>query len=390
MKMIRHENVVQLKEVLQTDRHIYVVLQLVTGGELFDKIVAAERFTESTARRFFQQLIMGVSYCHAQGVAHRDLKPENLLVDDKDNLKITDFGLSTLAAGKHGKKQLLQTCCGTPNYVAPEVLKETGYEGFKADIWSCGIILFVMLAGYLPFDADDVNILFKKIESGKFTYPPYFNKSVRDLLSKMLQVNPKKRITMDAVKNHKWFRVGFRDSHPENALPRVVLKPSEEEISHAVSEKNYKESEVNEDEKTLTPDSLQDAFAIANEFLMKNIHTMTSRLALQSQADNIRRNARFMAKGSQNLVIERIMDALKNVKATTKMKGKQEIKAFAYGDRSRTIITMTIVVSQTIEKNLSLVEVHRGRGSILEFHQFYRSLTAAIRDIMTTEPGNKV
>lgn len=297
-------------------------------------------------------------------------------MDENDNLKITDFGLSTLAFGKHGKTQVLTTTCGTPNYVAPEVLREKGYEGFKADIWSCGVILFVMLAGYLPFEDDDVNELFKKIESGKFKYPPYFSKSVKDLLSKMLQVNPKKRINMDGVTNHKWFKQGLADVQE---VPHVVLKPSDDEISKALNEDFHDESEEVSSSSNVT---FQDAFAIANEFLMKNINTMTSKVALNLQADNIRRNTRIVVKGAQQFVVERLVEALKKCKASPKLKNTHEIKAFAYGDRTNDIITITIVVSQTIEKSLSLVEILRGRGGILEFHQLYRKITSEIRDIM--------
>eukprot|EP00759_Apiculatamorpha_spiralis_P037264 PhF_6_TR37184/c2_g2_i1/m.54776 len=176
MKVLKHENIVQLREVLQTANHIYLVLELVTGGELFDRIVAAKRFDEATARRYFQQLIMGTYYCHMQGIAHRDLKPENLLLDGNDNLKISDFGLSNLQrGGPQGNGTLLQTVCGTPNYVAPEVLKEKGYNGMMADVWSCGVILFVMLAGYLPFDDPNMNHLFNKIERGDFRMAKNFS-----------------------------------------------------------------------------------------------------------------------------------------------------------------------------------------------------------------------
>ena len=179
MKLLRHEHIVQLREVLQTQKHIYLILEIITGGELFDKIVAAKRFEEPVARRYFQQLIMGVYYCHQQGIAHRDLKPENLLLDGNDNLKISDFGLSNLQrGGAGGGGTLLQTVCGTPNYVAPEVLKEKGYNGITADIWSCGVILFVMLAGYLPFDDPNMNALFNKIERGDYRMARHFSEPV--------------------------------------------------------------------------------------------------------------------------------------------------------------------------------------------------------------------
>jgi len=209
MKILKHRNVIGLKEVLQSQNHIYIVLELVTGGELFDKIVKAKRFSESVARRYFQQLISAMDYCHQSRIAHRDLKPENLLLDAEDNVKISDFGLSALTTSRDGNVQLLMTTCGTPNYVAPEVLSEKGYNGFIADIWSCGVILFVMLAGYLPFEDESIKGLFAKIEKGLFKMPDYFSDGTKNLISKMLTVDPNKRIKMDEIMEDAWFKVGY-------------------------------------------------------------------------------------------------------------------------------------------------------------------------------------
>ena len=149
MKMVKQRHVVNLLEVLASRTKIFIVLELVTGGELFDKIVTAGRFDEDTARAYFRELISGVEHCHRQGVCHRDLKPENLLLDSDARLKISDFGLSALYGSDHNAT-LLHTTCGTPNYVAPEVLADQGYNGFAADVWSCAAILTLALALPLP------------------------------------------------------------------------------------------------------------------------------------------------------------------------------------------------------------------------------------------------
>ncbi|KAJ7297334.1 hypothetical protein O6H91_Y063900 [Diphasiastrum complanatum] len=165
MKLVRHPNVVRLHEVLASRMKIYIVLEFVTDGELFDKIVHQRKLKEHDSRRYFQQLIDAVDFCHSKGVYHRDLKPENLLLDSQGNLKISDFGLSALQQ----VDGLLHTTCGTPNYIAPEVLDDKGYDGAAADIWSCGVILYVLLAGRLPFDEADLGTLYKKvIRSRKF------------------------------------------------------------------------------------------------------------------------------------------------------------------------------------------------------------------------------
>uniref|UniRef100_A0A804MX80 non-specific serine/threonine protein kinase n=1 Tax=Zea mays TaxID=4577 RepID=A0A804MX80_MAIZE len=159
MKLVRHPNVVRLHEVLASRKKIFIILEFITGGELFDKIIRHGRLSEADARRYFQQLIDGVDFCHKKGVYHRDLKPENLLLDSQGNLKISDFGLSAWPAQG---SFLLRTTCGTPNYVAPEVLSHKGYNGALADTWSCGVILYVLLAGYLPFDEVDLTTLYGK------------------------------------------------------------------------------------------------------------------------------------------------------------------------------------------------------------------------------------
>lgn len=233
MKLLKHPHVVRLFEVMQTLNHIYIVLELVSNGELFERIVESRRFDEDTGRKYFQQLISGLYYCHQQNIAHRDLKPENLLLDEKDNLKISDFGLSNLQ--REGEE--LGTVCGTPNYVAPEVLSEKGYNGFMADVWSCGVILFVMLAGYLPFDDQNTNALFNKIERGDYRMSRHFTEDCKDLISKMLVVDAKKRYTLDQCIAHKWFQVGWDPSMINgNKETPGHIEVSREQVSSAVKD----------------------------------------------------------------------------------------------------------------------------------------------------------
>jgi serine/threonine protein kinase len=176
MKMVKHEYIVGMIEVLASKTKIFIVLELIVGGELFDKIVTVGKLTEDQAFFYFNQLVEGVEYCHKLGVCHRDLKPENLLLDEHGNLKISDFGLSSLYVGDAemdgaSRTELLHTTCGTPNYVAPEVIADQGYDGKKADVWSIGVILYVLIAGFLPFDEGTIMALFSKIQKADFTYP---------------------------------------------------------------------------------------------------------------------------------------------------------------------------------------------------------------------------
>ncbi|GFY88949.1 CBL-interacting protein kinase 20 [Actinidia rufa] len=208
MRLVRHPNVVQLYEVMASKAKIYFAMEYVKGGELFNK-VAKGRLKEEVARKYFQQLIAAVDFCHSRGVYHRDLKPENLLLDENGNLKVSDFGLSALFESKR-KDGLLHTTCGTPAYVAPEVISKRGYDGEKADIWSCGVVLFVLLAGYLPFHNSNLMEMYRKISKGEFKCPQWFPLEVRKLLSRILDPNPYTRITLSNLMENSWFKKGFK------------------------------------------------------------------------------------------------------------------------------------------------------------------------------------
>ncbi|MBA0662595.1 hypothetical protein Goklo_006686 [Gossypium klotzschianum] len=208
MKLIRHPNVIRMYEVMASKTKIYIVLEFVTGGELFNKIASRGRFKEDEARKYFQQLIHAVDYCHSRGVYHRDLKPENLLLDANGVLKVSDFGLSALPQ-QVGDDGLLHTTCGTPNYVAPEVINNKGYHGAKADLWSCGVILFVLMAGYLPFEHPNLMGLYKKIFKADFDCPPWFSSSAKKLIKRILDPNPLTRITVAEIIENEWFKKGY-------------------------------------------------------------------------------------------------------------------------------------------------------------------------------------
>ncbi|KAJ3107161.1 Protein kinase [Phlyctochytrium bullatum] len=158
LKQLRHPHIIKLYEVITTPTDIILVIEY-AGGELFNYIVERGRMTEDDSRRFFQQIICAVEYCHEHKIVHRDLKPENVLLDDWNQVKIGDFGLSNIMADG----DFLKTSCGSPNYAAPEVISGRLYEGPEVDVWSCGVILYVMLCGRLPFDDDYIPNLFKKI-----------------------------------------------------------------------------------------------------------------------------------------------------------------------------------------------------------------------------------
>ncbi|EGN93677.1 hypothetical protein SERLA73DRAFT_97615 [Serpula lacrymans var. lacrymans S7.3] len=201
MRTLRHPHIIKLYEVISTPTDIIIVLEF-AGGELFNYIVANGRMPEHRARRFFQQLISGIEYSHKLKIVHRDLKPENVLLDDDLNVKIADFGLSNEI--KDG--DFLKTSCGSPNYAAPEVIRGGLYTGPEIDVWSCGVILYVMLCGRLPFEDDDVQTLFTKISQGSYHMPSYLGADARGLIVSMLAVDPVKRITVPEITQHPFFK----------------------------------------------------------------------------------------------------------------------------------------------------------------------------------------
>ncbi|XP_071689551.1 CBL-interacting serine/threonine-protein kinase 7-like [Rutidosis leptorrhynchoides] len=204
MRRLNHPNILKLHEVLATKTKIYLVMELAAGGELFTQLTRRGKMKESTGRFYFQQLVSTLHFCHQNGVAHRDLKPQNLLLDKNGNLKISDFGLSALPESK--KDGLLHTACGTPAFTAPEIIRGKGYDGAKADAWSCGVILFNLLAGYLPFDDSNLANMCRKIHQREIGYPDWISKQPRVVIHKLLDPNPKTRMSIEKLLCVSWFR----------------------------------------------------------------------------------------------------------------------------------------------------------------------------------------
>ncbi|CAN0901730.1 CBL-interacting serine/threonine-protein kinase 11 [Linum grandiflorum] len=236
MRRLSHPHIVKLHEVLATRTKIYFIMEFVKGGELFAKI-SKGRFSDDLARKYFRQLISAVGYCHSRGVFHRDLKPENLLLDESGNLKVSDFGLSAVN-NQIRADGLLHTLCGTPAYVAPEILGKKGYDGAKVDVWSCGVILFVLTAGYLPFSDPNLMGMYKKIYKGEYRCPKWISSELKRFLSRLLDTNPETRITVDEILTDPWFTKGHKkpikfydeDLPSENKL-NFDLKENSEEAS---------------------------------------------------------------------------------------------------------------------------------------------------------------
>lgn len=254
------------------------------GGELFDYIVNNGRLQEDKARKFFQQIVCAVEYCHRHKIVHRDLKPENLLLDDQYNVKIADFGLSNIMTDGN----FLKTSCGSPNYAAPEVISGKLYAGPEVDVWSCGVILYVLLVGRLPFDDEYIPTLFKKIAAGNYSIPNYLSPGAVSLIKKMLMVNPVHRITIGEIRMDPWFTKDlpayleppiqeFFDTgiDPNKAIDPKAVAPSQpapvvQKLHETVVSKlgktmGYAKHDVQEALARDEPSAIKDAYLIVRE-----------------------------------------------------------------------------------------------------------------------------
>nr|UFP37826.1 CIPK11 [Lonicera japonica] len=359
MRLVKHPNVVELKEVMATKQKIFFVMEYIKGGELFSK-VAKGKLKEELARKYFQQLISAVDFCHSRGVSHRDLKPENLLLDENENLKVSDFGLSSLPEQLRNDG-LLHTRCGTPAYVAPEVLRKKGYDGAKADLWSCGVILYVLLAGFLPFRDENLMKMYSKIFKAEYEFPPWFSGEAKRLISKLLVANPEKRISIPAIMKVPWFQKGFT---------RPIA------FSSIESEEN-REIEIVRS-KSSPP------FYNAFEF----ISSMSSGFDLSSLFESTRKiGSMFTSKCSAPEIMEKIESIAK--KLNFKIVGEKDFKVKMEGTvegRKGKLAVMAEVFE--VAPEVAVVEFSKSAGDTLEYKKFCEEdVRPALKDIVWSWQG---
>ncbi|XP_064433474.1 serine/threonine-protein kinase SIK3 isoform X3 [Mirounga angustirostris] len=226
MKMLCHPHIIRLYQVMETERMIYLVTEYASGGEIFDHLVAHGRMAEKEARRKFKQIVAAVYFCHCRNIVHRDLKAENLLLDANLNIKIADFGFSNLFT----PGQLLKTWCGSPPYAAPELFEGKEYDGPKVDIWSLGVVLYVLVCGALPFDGSTLQNLRARVLSGKFRIPFFMSTECEHLIRHMLVLDPNKRLSMEQICKHKWMKLGDADPNFDRLIAECQQLKEERQI----------------------------------------------------------------------------------------------------------------------------------------------------------------
>ncbi|THF99756.1 hypothetical protein TEA_005393 [Camellia sinensis var. sinensis] len=361
MKLIRHPNVIRMYE-LQNQFHAMSSSQASKG-----------RLKEDEARKYFQQLINAVDYCHSRGVCHRDLKPENLLLDANGALKVSDFGLSALpqqvredgllhttcgtpnyvAPEEDG---LLHTTCGTPNYVAPEVINNKGYDGANADLWSCGVILFVLMAGYLPFEEPNLMALYKKIFKADFTCPPWFSSSAKKLIKRILDPNPLTRITIAEVIENDWFKKGYKP--PTFEQTDVSL----DDVDAIFNESGNSQNLVVErrEERPATPVTMN-AFELISKSQGLNLGSL-----FEKQMGLVKRETRFTSKCPANVIISKIEETAVPLGFDVKKNNyKMKLQGEKTGRKGHLAVATEIF---EVAPSLYMVELRKAGGDTLEFH----------------------
>ncbi|KAL0352826.1 UNVERIFIED_CONTAM: CBL-interacting serine/threonine-protein kinase [Sesamum angustifolium] len=374
MKLIRHPNVIRMYEVMASKTKIYIVMEFVTGGELFDKIAARGRLKEDEARKYFQQLINAVDYCHSRGVYHRDLKPENLLLDANGLLKVSDFGLSALPQ-QIGEDGLLHTTCGTPNYVAPEVINNKGYDGAKADLWSCGVILLYLWLVICPLKSQILWHCTKRYFSSSYT--EFVNLCVEstgeceETNQRILDPNPSTRITIGEVLENEWFKKGYKP--PIFEQEEVTL----DDVNSIFNESPDSPDLVVERREERPPAApvAMNAFELISTSQGLNLSSL-----FEKQMGLVKRETRFTSKCPAKEIISKIEQAATPMGFDVK---KNNYKMKLHGEKSgrKGHLSITTEIFE-VAPSLHMVELRKAGGDTLEFHKFYKNLSTGLKDIV--------
>ncbi|KAK8471152.1 hypothetical protein PHAVU_003G148600 [Phaseolus vulgaris] len=363
MKLLHHPNIVRIHEVVATKTKIYIVMEYVSGGQLLDKLSYGEKLNEREARKLFQQLIDALDYCHNKGVYHRDLKPENLLLDSKGNLKVSDFGLSALQKCN----DVLTTRCGSPCYVAPELLLSKGYNGAAADVWSCGVILFELLAGYLPFNDQNLMNLYAKIWKSEYKCPPWFTRSQRKLIAKILEPRAAKRITISDIIEDPWFQTDYKPVFASEFDQNINLEGVD--VAFNSIEENVRETTVSK------------SSSFINAFQLIAMSRDLDLSGLFEEQDEKEQTRRLGSKHTINETIEKIETAATNVRLSV-----EKISNFKIKMQPKQIMTMTKCSKSYLSAKVievapahCVVEISKSTGDLRMYNKFCESLSNLLK-----------
>ncbi|KAJ1422914.1 Serine/threonine-protein kinase, active site [Sesbania bispinosa] len=370
MRLARHPNIIHLIEVMANKSKIYFVMEYAKGGELFNK-VAKGKLKEGVAHKYFKQLINAVDFCHSRGVYHRDIKPENILLDENGNLKVSDFGLSALAESKR-QDGLLHTPCGTPAYVAPEVIKRKGYDGAKADIWSCGIVLFVLLAGYLPFHDSNLVEMYRKISKAELKYPNWFPPEVCKLLGMMLDPNPDTRISIAMVREDRWFKKGPNPRNKKPVVENNTVSSSGTIPSDKIDESDGLAAEAKEESVVPVSINAFDIISLSAGFDLSRFFDESFQ----------KREARFSSKLPASVIISKLEDIARQLRMKIKKKAAGLLKLEGFKEGRKGVLSIDAEIFE-VTPLFHLVEVKKSNGDTLEYQKILKEdIRPALQDIV--------
>ncbi|KAL2952216.1 hypothetical protein AAZX31_19G098900 [Glycine max] len=361
MRLIRHPHVVELYEVMASKTKIYFVMEHAKGGELFNKVVKG-RLKVDVAWKYFQQLISAVDYCHSRGVCHRDLKPENLLLDENENLKVSDFGLSALAESKC-QDGLLHTTCDTPAYVAPEVINRKGYDGIKADIYG-----------------HDTNLMemYRKIGRGEFKFPKWFALDVRWFLSRILDPNPKARISMAKIMESSWFKKGL-EKPAITVTENEELAPLDADGIFEACENDGPIAEPKQEQAKPCNLNAFDIISFSTGFDLSGLFEDTF----------LKKETRFMSKKPASIIVLKLEEICKQLCLKVKKKDRGLLKLEVSKEGRKGTLGVDAEIFE-ITPHFHMVELRKSNGDTMEYQKLFKQdIRPALKDIVWTWQGEK-
>ncbi|KAF1378587.1 hypothetical protein PFLUV_G00192090 [Perca fluviatilis] len=393
-KMLNHANIVRFFGHRKEGVTMYLFLEYCTGGELFDRIEPDVGMAEKDAHKFFQQLMAAVEYLHCAGFTHRDIKPENILLDDKDNLKLTDFGLATMFRFK-GRERLLNRLCGTLPYVAPELLSQPEYKAQPADIWACGIVLTAMLAGELPWDQPSESCQEYSDWLQKKTYLPPWKKiqpMPLSLLSKLLLPSPDARITIADIQKDRWFTQGVKQP-PLGSGGNKLLRPDVGLISRANSDDRMQFSSSQPDfaaggwEAMLLIGQSDGQVSFSQptkpEHMLLGSQLLGTPGASQSPWQRlVRRMTRFFTTVNADVSLSALKDACDGLSLGFKLTCTKQVMVSTLDKRNNKLLFKV----HLLEMNQRvLLDFRLSKGDGLEFKRLFVKIKQKLGDIISTQ-----
>ena len=361
LKKLNHINVIKIHKISEEPDNFFIVMEYCENGELFNYIVERQRLSEEETAYFFYQLINGLDYIHHKNIVHRDLKPENLLLSQGNILKIVDFGLSNYY---YPEGKLLSTPCGSPCYASPEMVGGHKYNGFFIDVWATGIILFAMLCGYLPFEDDNNDVLFKQILGGKIDYPSHLSEVSKDLLKKIIETNPEKRIKIEQIKTHPFYLMGKKIY--EKRFKKMKINSVREfnyDTLHTFTNSTKEEKDINNKEYVKTE---------TNE--RKKVGNKDKEITLQNELINSNKIG-LLTKCLKGLNIK---DKYNNQKQRNKTESKQNKAQIFFSTRTNHITNNT--KEEKILKYFNKSQFHFSREKTVEKVRHFKNYEKRNKD----------